>query len=523
MASRTASPSSGQRATRKRCTFAGCRKLGTPGRKRCDDHKPGASGNPAKAGSGPGRKKLLGRAEARVFTKPLRPLTRKTSRGFEVIDFAEMIGEPLLPWQQWAVIHALELNPDGSFRFRTVLILVARQNGKSHLKRIVTLWRMYMDGAKEIVGAAQDVSLARKQWQLCQETIHTCPDLEDEWIGVRNVNGDEMFWAAGCVYAIKATNDKAGRGGTNDECNIDELRSQHDWKAWGSLSKTTMARPRGQTWAMSNAGDDNSVVLNQLQDVGEAGTDPSLCLLEWSAPPGCELDDVTGWQQANPGLGYTVSEAAIRSALATDPPNVFRTEVLCQRVDQLDGAIDFEAWKACADAAGTLEEYRRRVCAAFDVAPDGQHATLAVAALLSDGRVRVEIAAAWDSTDAARAEIGGMLDRIKPVALGWFPAGPAAALAPVLRARPGLTDLSGGKASEACQGLADMTRTRRVVHPADPLLDSHVRGASKLHSGDGWRFTRKSGHVDAAYAAAGAVKLAQELPPVKRARIRMIA
>ena len=165
----------------------------------------------------------------------------------------------------------------------------------------------------------------------------------------------------------------------------------------------------------------------------------------------------------------------------------------------------------------------KRICAAFDVAPDGQHATLAVAALLPDGRVRVEIAAAWPSTDAARAELSAMLDRIKPVALGWFPAGPAAALAPDLRARPGLTDLSGGKASEACQGLADLTRSLRIVHPADPLLDAHIKGASKLNSGDGWRFTRKSGHVDAAYAAAGAVKLAQELPPVRRARVRMIA
>src|SRR5262245_1903413 len=131
------SQGSAQRAGRKRCTRASCRKLAPAGRKRCDDHKPGASGNPAKRGPAgpkrpPARPRLLGRTEPRLFTPPLRPLNRKTSRGFEVIDFAKMIGEPLLPWQEWAVIHALELNPDGTYRFRTVLILVARQNGKSH-------------------------------------------------------------------------------------------------------------------------------------------------------------------------------------------------------------------------------------------------------------------------------------------------------------------------------------------------------------------------------------------------------
>jgi hypothetical protein len=536
VASRTASPSSGQRAARKRCTFAGCRKLGTPGRKRCDDHKPGRPGNPANRG--PGRKKLLGRTEARVFTPPLRPLNRKTSRGFEVIDFAEMIGEPLLPWQQWAVIHALELNPDGTYRFRTVLILVARQNGKSHLKRIVTLWRMYMDGAKRIIGVAQDLALARDQWQMCQDSIHACPDLEEEWSGVRNVNGDEMFWAAGCRYAIKAATGKAGRGGSNDEVNIDELREQRDWKAWAAVSKTTSARDAGQTWAMSNAGDDNSVVLNQLQDVATAGTDSSLCLLEWSAPDGCELDDVTAWQQANPGLGYTVSEAAIRSALGTDPPNVFRTEVLCQRVDQLDGAFDLGAWKAGADT-GTMDAHRDRISACFEVSQDGQHASLLVAAKLGDGRPRVEVVAAWDSTETARAELARELAKVKPKAFTWFPGGPAAGLATTLRPlalrynrhpgprRPGEPPedggLTGAKVPEVCQEMADLVRARQVIHPGDPLLDAHVRGASKLHTGDGWRFMRKdAGHVDAAYAAAGAISVALAMPAPKRARIRML-
>src|SRR5690606_7765235 len=122
-----------------------------------------------------------------------------------------------------------------------------------------------------------------------------------------------------------------------------------------------LARANGQIWAISNAGDDQSVVLNHLRDAALSGRDPSICLLEWSGPDGCELDDTEAWAQANPGLGYTVSEAAIRSALGTDPPAVFRTEVLCQRVDVLDGAVDLAAWKDCADPAGTMDGLRDRV------------------------------------------------------------------------------------------------------------------------------------------------------------------
>jgi hypothetical protein len=192
---------------RTRCTRPECRKLAPPGRKRCEDHKPGAR----PPDNRPPAKPLIGKTEPRHWTKPLRPLTRLTTRGYEVIDFAEMIGMPLQPWQKFAVIHALELLPDGHYRFRTVLIIVARQNGKSHLKRIVSLWRMYMDGATDILGVAQDLALARKQWNLCQDAVHACPELEEEWEGVRNVNGDEWFKASGATYAIKAANEKAPR------------------------------------------------------------------------------------------------------------------------------------------------------------------------------------------------------------------------------------------------------------------------------------------------------------------------
>ncbi len=468
--------------------------------------------------------RLLGKTTPRLSTPPLRRLNRRTSRGYEIVAFSELVGEPLLPWGQWLVKHAMELNPDGTYRFRVVLVLTGRQNTKSSVKRTVSLWRLYMDGARTILGLAQDVALAREQWTLCQETIHETPDLEAEWGGVRNVNGDEKFWLkGGGRYLIKATNRKAGRGYSIDEANIDELREQHDWKAWSAVSKTIMARPNAQLWAVSNAGDDESVVLNQLRDAALAGRDPSVGIFEWSAPDGCELDDRRAWTQANPGLGYVISEQAIRSALATDPPEVFRTEVLCQRVAHLDSAIDLGAWKACADPQGSLRPSKDRLAACVDVTPDSAHVTLAAAAITDDGRVRVQLIAAWRSTDEARFALAGVLDELAPVQLGWFPSGPAAALAPVLRARPGSVELTGSKVGEACQGLADLTLARRVVHPGDALLDAHIAGASKLHVGDGWRFIRRgAGHVDAAYATAGAAYIAQTMPQPSRSGLRVL-
>lgn len=503
-------------------------------------------------------RKLLGKTEPRLWTPPLRPLNRRTTRGYEAAEFADIIGEPFLPWQRWLAIHALELNPDGTYRFRVVLVLVARQSGKSTMKRTISLWRLYVDGAKLVLGVAQDVSLAREQWQMALDTIEASPELAPELAKVRRVNGDEWFrvaedrditadddedeWfdAAGGRYKIAASNRKAGRGLSIDELNIDELREQRSWASWSALSKTTLARPHAQIWAMSNAGDDQSVVLNQLRDAALSGRDPSIGIFEWSAEDDCPIDDWNQIRQANPGLGYTVSEAAIRTALVTDPPAVFRTEIMCQKVDQLEGALPYAAWKDGADPAGSIRDtpaLRKRAAACIDVAPDGEHVTLAVAARQSDGRPRVEIAAAWDSADAARLDLPAILTRMQPCVIGWYPTGPGAAFATILRpsgktvsiedaapGRPHYAELTGNRVSEVCQELADLIRARQVIHPGDPLLDAHVRGAAKLASGDGWRFTRKGGgHVDAAYAAAGAISLALQMPEPRQPRIRILA
>lgn len=484
--------------------------------------------------------RLIGRRTPRLFTPPLRPLTRKTSRGYSVIDFCEMIGEPLLPWQKWLVVHGLELNPDGTYRFRVVLVLVARQNGKTVVKRRVSLWRLFVDDARLVIGAAQDLSLARDVWQECIDDIEGNPELAPELDTIRRVNGDEWFRLTSAArYMIKATNRKAGRGRGADEVNIDELREQQDWKAWSALSKTTMARARGQLWAMSNAGDDESVVLNQLRAAALAGRDPTLGLFEWSAPDGCALDDRKAWAGANPGLGHVISEQAIASALATDPPTVFRTEVLCQRVDALDSAIDLAAWRDCSDPGGTMTGVREQLACCVEVAEDGEHVTLVAAAPTRDGRIRIEVVAAWADTKQARFQLPAAVERVKPAAFAWFPAGPAAALAPTLRriaekiarrTRPKIRELKswpelgGQKAAEACQGLADLVNARQVVHAGDPLLKAHLAAARKQHSGDGWRFVRLGGGpVDAAWAAAGAAYVAQTLPAPARPRLRMIS
>jgi hypothetical protein len=488
---------------------------------------------------------LKGKAEPRLFTPSHRALTRENTLGYQCIEFAELVlGVRLLPWQRWWLLHALELKPDGTFRFRTILTLVSRQNGKTWLLKVLALWFMYLGHGRLVLGAAQSLDIARESWQGAVDLTQESPELAAEVASIRYANGEQaLVLSNGARYRITASSRGSGRGLSVDLLILDELREHRTPEAWAALSKTTMARPNALTVCISNAGDDQSVVLNTLRSAALAEADPGLGLFEWSAPEGCALDDPVAWAQACPGLNHgTITEAAIRTSLATDPPAVFRTELLCQHVPALDSAIDPAAWAACADpaGAGSLAGTGARIALCLDVSLDYSHVSLYGAAVTPDNRVRVFPAGAWTSVDDARDALPALLDAIAPAEFGWFPSGPAASMGPELRTmrlkfRRALAKVETDRDSglrrlvvddeeefarmgsqlekEACQAFAADVIGGRLVHPADPLLNAHIHAATKLRTGDGWRFGRiDGGQVDAAYAAAGALYLARMIP-----------
>lgn len=516
--------------------------------------------------SAPDASAVLGCTEPRLWTPPLRELTPYTSVGFDRIEFArDVLHRPFDPWQEWLNIHAGELLPDGRPRFRIVLVLAARQNGKTEMPVILSLYWQFIEVASLILGTSTKLNYAQESWKKARKLADKVAQRNDaegkrirELIGrtrwYRETNGEQESWTVeDSRYKIAASNEEGGRSLTIDRLVCDELRQHHDYSAWDACEPAASPRD-AQIWAMSNAGDDNSVVLNDLRDDaiefikwwGENGNegiaelllsggypegmpDFRLGLFEWSAPEDADPTDIHALAQANPNLNRRNNDgptllAKARRAVARGGKALtgFQTENMCIKVKLLDPAIDPGKWRDCF-SPGDLSGARSRVALVFDVAPDELHATLLAAAVLADGRTRIEAVSAWTGPDCMgrlRTDLPGHLAQIKPQALGWLPVGPAAALAADMRKRPGWPPAGvtvaeiRGEVPAICMGLAEQVRAGRVAHSNDPLINDHVLGAERLYRGDVWVFSRKGeGHVDAAYAAAGAVHLARTLPP----------
>lgn len=365
---------------------------------------------------------IKGKTEPRLWTPPLTELTEQTSLGFAFCRFCKAIGVELLPWQKWLAIHALEViqeNDKWRFRFRYVLVLISRQNGKTFFEVLLNIFFLFGLKSHLVLGTAQNLDTAVETFEDTVAQVEEVPELKEFLKKVNRGTGKrEMLLDNGDRYKVIAATRKA-RGLSSDLIMMDELREQTTWEAWGAISKTMMARPTAILFGLSNAGDVTSVVLRHLRAQAHAmlgdpdkigslsanlggDTEESLGLFEWSAAPGCPVNDPEAWAQANPSLGYGfLTERALKSAMATDPEPIFRTECLCQWVETiLPQPFPDGSWDAGFDETSKIAP-ESELYFGIDLSNDRRWTSIGVCGLRDDGNWHVEVVARAVGTEWA--------------------------------------------------------------------------------------------------------------------------
>ncbi len=302
---------------------------------------------------------LVGSASPRIAPPvPARSLLKEYQAA------AKELGIKLMPWQILAARYLFGLN-EKRWQYREVAIVVARQNGKTSL--LLPRILMGLQRGERMLHTAQNRAIPRETFLTVARLLNGQRGVEE----IRFANGQELIRyvtedGKEGRYTLVAPRPGV-RGHSVDTVFLDEVREQRSFDLLASIKPTLTASRNPQIVYLSNAGDDTSVVLNDLRRRSE--TDTSLAYLEWSADPDRSLDDRLGWAEANPALGITILPETLEDFHRSLPPAVFETEHLCRWVISMQPSlVDEASWLngrqpvepavrptlgVCVDASGT--------------------------------------------------------------------------------------------------------------------------------------------------------------------------
>jgi hypothetical protein len=391
------------------------------------------------------------------------------SRGNALIAWArDVLGVELMPWQQFLLRESLVMR-DGVYRYRTILAVVARQNGKTLVTAVRVLGGICLLGEPSVLGSAHTRVIGMEALELAYQLAL---DAGLPTQKIRRAAGQEEFRVAGGRYKLTSATTQGARGysGVNLVV-IDELRQMSHWEPYAALDKTRRTKRTSQLWTITTEGDISSVVLNKLQTIGrdaiEAGQDSPVGYFEWSAPPGMHAGDVRAWAHANPALGYLLDEDTVRAEFQTDPPRVFEVEVLCRKVSQITGWVEPAEWEACI----TKDQFPidQPFVLAVDAVPELRHVSIVAGALV--GRVHhielVETFTGPMALEHAEQRLDGLLSRWRPAALVTTQKSPCEPSVAKLAATANITHSAVRPAewARACRAFYAAVRGRQVSHP----------------------------------------------------------
>jgi hypothetical protein len=293
---------------------------------------------------------------------------------------------------------------------------------------------------------------------------------------------------------------------------IDEVREISE-EGYRAAMPVTRAHANSHVLLTSNAGDAFSSVLNSLRERALDNAPKSFGFYEYSAPQYCKIDDRAAWAQANPALGYTITEAAIEEAIATSPIENTRTETLCQWIDSLSSPWPHNILQETSDSELQIPPGGYTVFG-FDVSPSRRNASLVAGQILPSGKIGVGILQTWESAVSVddlkiAAEIKAWSDQYRPRQICYDKYTTQSIADKLSNAGCMVQDISGQQFYQACGDLLDGLVNHRVVHNGQANLMQQMNNCAAKVNDSAWRIVKRksAGDVSAPIALAMVVSM----------------
>lgn len=452
----------------------------------------------------------------------------RPSYGSAIGKVAAALGKPLQDWQQRVVDVATEVMPDGTWAYRTVVIHVQRQAGKTTLVGPVNLHRTLTRRCKTWL-TAQSRQDARDTWLDVAELVGRSP--LSSVVDDRKSNGSEALTSPlGSTFRVFAPSEDGLHGKANELVTVDEVWA-FDGLAGAQLEQAilpTFTTTGGQLWLTSTAGTARSTWFRDYVTAGRqavaAGVTERVAYFEWSVDghAAAEIEQLlTEVRKAGGAAALVIPEhaaqldRALDLTLAAHPGEYARRDAIADSAVKMapleflraygnhwttttDGAIPAHDWLGCRDVNLLKLELAKPEAGAvaslaFDVTAD---------------RTRAGIAAGWtvaglDALDVLDERAGDdwLVARIEQLAtrygikqVGYDKNGPGLDIADQL-ARRGVVEpvgVGGADHRAACAGLLAAVKSRQLVHRGTPAFDDAAANAATRDVGDGgWLWSRR--------------------------------
>ena len=418
----------------------------------------------------------------------------------DVKQLCEIIKMPLLPWQEHVLKDMLTIDAKGKWIRKTNLLLIARQNGKTHLARMLILAHL-IKWETNVLIMSSNRSMALDTFRQVTDILENNDHLKGFVKQIRYANGTESIEMLNGTRldVVAATRDGSRGRSVNGLLFIDEVREITE-EGFRAATPVTRAHPNSHTLLCSNAGDAFSTVLNDLRERAISYPPKSFGFYEYSAPQYCKIEDRNAWAMANPSLGYTITEEAIEEAIATSPIENTRTETLCQWIDSLSSPWPHGVLEETSDSTLEMSPGAYTVFG-FDVSPSRRNGSLVAGQLLPDGRIGIGILETYSSQVAIdelkmAASIKGWADIYKP-RLVCFDKYATQTIADRLSNSGVVTeDVSGQQFYKACGDLLEGLVNHRVVHNGQAELIQQMNNCAAKVNDSAWRIIKRKSAGD---------------------------
>jgi hypothetical protein len=418
-------------------------------------------------------------------------------RDFVRIFWKDKSGKPfsLYPWQADLIDRVLERYPAdwpveelrGRLRYEQCVISMGRQNGKTILAAILSLYGLIMHvQGPTVLGLAESVQQANLVYDVARFVIDNDVRLSNKFVstgtrGIRSLDGTRQ-------YRVAPGKADALQGITISFCLYDEVHLTPP-DMWAAVLYGMSAVQDGMVVGITTAGDNRSELLKQLYvsgakaEAGEAGYERFGFFL-WEAPEGAALDDPAAIMAANPSIacGAKDLEKTLNNVRTTQE-HLVRQFVHNRFVASSAGWLPTYEWTQLPE--GYLPVKPTHVAVA--VSPSWGWATLTVSAK-HEGRVYTEAVATVEAPDLDRLEAACLVLASKHRLTFVMEGNSLRSLAVRLRERGHQAEwFNSSQMCEAANSAYAVIKRRQLTHDhAAIVVDQIGKGAVKT-AGDSWR------------------------------------